>query len=148
MFFSPRISRSNFGASNIGLAPARGDTGLRRGFSSNFADLAMDVGSQIGDINGQSWRNLEKKLEHHKSSSETSPRNGESCKFLAEAYNALLKGLVRQRNFKSAEELLQTMRRQKLSPCLWLMGTIMIHNDCIGVFQHISTMFQPAFLPP
>ena len=34
----------------------------------------------------------------------------------AEAYNALLKGLVRQRNFQSAEELLGTMRMERLLP--------------------------------
>ena len=33
-----------------------------------------------------------------------------------EAYNALLKGLVRQRNFRSAEALLDTMRMERLSP--------------------------------
>ena len=35
----------------------------------------------------------------------------------AEAYNALLKGLVRQRKFRSAEELLGTMRTERLWPC-------------------------------
>ena len=47
---------------------------------------------------------------------------------LCEAYNALLKGLVLQRNFKSAEDWLKTMQKVQLAPKLGTGSTMQFQS--------------------